>query len=167
MIDEFQDTNHAQYEIVKLLSAVHENICVVGDDAQSIYGFRGATIQNILNLNRDYPDLRTFKLEQNYRSTKHIVDAANEIIKFNKNQHAKTIWTDNKGGEKIKVVRNASDNDEGGWVAERIFFHKMNDHLRHKDFAILYRTNAWRKRFDEKISPIKFMEAYLFISVRK
>ncbi|MBX2845165.1 MAG: UvrD-helicase domain-containing protein [Saprospiraceae bacterium] len=151
MIDEFQDTNHAQYQIVKLLSAVHENVCVVGDDAQSIYGFRGATIQNILNLNKDYPDLRTFKLEQNYRSTKHIVEAANEIIKFNKNQHAKTIWTDNHPGEKLKVVRNASDNEEGAWVAAQIFEYKMQHHIRNNDFAILYRTNAQSRAMEEAL----------------
>lgn len=149
LIDEFQDTNHAQYEIVKLLSAVHENICVVGDDAQSIYGFRGATIQNILNLHNDYPDLRTFKLEQNYRSTKHIVDAANEIIKNNRNQHPKTIWTDKLSGERITIVRNPSDNEEGNWVAENIFEMKMRNQMNHNDFSVLYRTNAQSRSIEE------------------
>ncbi len=151
MIDEFQDTNMAQYMIVKLLSDVHENICVVGDDAQSIYGFRGATIQNILNLHRDYPDLRTFKLEQNYRSTHHIVNAANEIIKNNKNQHPKTIWTEQLNGEKITVMRNPSDNEEGNWVAEQIFELKMRHKLVHNDFAILYRTNAQSRAMEEAL----------------
>jgi len=151
MIDEFQDTNFAQYQIVKLLSDVHENICVVGDDAQSIYGFRGATIQNILNLNKDYPDLRTFMLEQNYRSTNHIVNAANEIIKNNKNQHPKTIWTDQLNGEKITVIRNPSDNEEGNWIAEKIFELKMQNQLSNNDFAILYRTNAQSRALEEAL----------------
>ncbi len=151
MIDEFQDTNMAQYYIVKLLSDVHENICVVGDDAQSIYGFRGATIQNILNLHRDYPDLRTFKLEQNYRSTNHIVNAANEIIKYNTNQHPKTIWTDRLNGERITVMRNPSDNEEGNWVAEQIFDLKMRKKLVNNDFAILYRTNAQSRAMEEAL----------------
>ncbi len=151
LIDEFQDTNYAQYEIIKLLSAVHENLCVVGDDAQSIYGFRGATIQNILNLNKDYPDLKTYKLEQNYRSTENIVNAANELIKFNKFQHAKSIWTDNGSGDKIHIVKNISDNDEGRWVAESIFENKMNKHYRNNDIAILYRTNAQSRAFEEAL----------------
>ena len=151
MIDEFQDTNHAQYQIVKLLAGVHENIAVVGDDAQSIYGFRGATIQNILNLHRDYPDLRTFKLEQNYRSTKHIVNAANQIIKNNRNQHPKTIWTDKGNGEQIHVVRHPSDNEEGNWVAQSIFELKMRNQMSNNDFAILYRTNAQSRAMEEAL----------------
>jgi len=151
LIDEFQDTNFAQYSIIKLLGAVHENICVVGDDAQSIYGFRGATIHNILNLHRDYPDLQTFKLEQNYRSIGHIVEAANQIIKNNKNQHAKTIWTNNKEGDQISVVKHASDNDEGAWIAGKIFDLKMRRHLSNNEFAILYRTNAQSRAIEEAL----------------
>ncbi len=151
MIDEFQDTNYAQYKIVKLLSGVHENLCVVGDDAQSIYGFRGATIQNILNLHKDFPELRTFKLEQNYRSTNHIVNAANEIIKNNKNQHPKSIWTDQMNGEKITLVRCPSDNEEGNWVSEQIFELKMRNQLSNNDFAILYRTNAQSRALEEAL----------------
>ncbi len=151
LIDEFQDTNFAQYEIVKLLAAQHENICVVGDDAQSIYGFRGATIANILNFKKDYPDLKIYKLEQNYRSTEHIVKAANDIIKHNKSQLKKTIWTDQKGGEKIKVYKTASDTDEARIVADTIFDQKMRQHLKHSEFAILYRTNAQSRSFEEAL----------------
>ena len=154
MIDEFQDTNEAQYKIVKLLSAKNENVCVVGDDAQSIYAFRGATIENILNFERDYPDLKVFKLEQNYRSTEHIVNAANEIIGNNKSQLAKQIWTENKGGERIKVYQTASDTDEARIVADTIFNQKMRQHLRHSEFAILYRTNAQSRSFEEALRKL-------------
>lgn len=151
LIDEFQDTNFAQYEIVKLLAAQHENVCVVGDDAQSIYAFRGATIANILNFQKDYPDLKVFKLEQNYRSTEHIVKAANDIIRNNKAQLNKSIWTENKGGEKIKVFKTARDQDEASIVADAIFDQKMRHHLRHSEFAILYRTNAQSRAFEEAL----------------
>ncbi|MBK9330155.1 MAG: UvrD-helicase domain-containing protein [Sphingobacteriales bacterium] len=151
LIDEFQDTNNAQYEIVKLFAAQHENVCVVGDDAQSIYAFRGATIENILNFERDYPDLKVFKLEQNYRSTEHIVQAANDIIKHNKAQLPKKIWTEQKGGEKIKVYKTASDTDEARIVADSIFDQKMRQHLLHAEFAILYRTNAQSRSFEEAL----------------
>ena len=154
LIDEFQDTNFAQYEIVKLFAAQHENICVVGDDAQSIYGFRGATIANILNFQKDYPDLKVFKLEQNYRSTEHIVNAANDIIKHNKAQLSKNIWTENKGGEKIKVYKTASDTDEARIVADTIFDQKMRQHLKHSEFAILYRTNAQSRSFEEALRKL-------------
>ena len=151
MIDEFQDTNDAQYQIVKMLAARNENICVVGDDAQSIYAFRGATIDNILNFERDYPDLKIFKLEQNYRSTEPIVKAANEIIKQNKAQLAKEIWTENKSTDKIKVFKTASDTDEARIVADAIFEQKMRQHLKHDEFAILYRTNAQSRSFEEAL----------------
>lgn len=151
MIDEFQDTNDAQYQIVKLLAAREENICVVGDDAQSIYAFRGATIENILHFERDYPDLKVFRLEQNYRSTEHIVSAANQVIKQNQSQLAKEIWTDNKGGDKIKVFKTASDSDEARIVADAIFDQKMRQHLTHSEFAILYRTNAQSRSFEEAL----------------
>lgn len=154
MIDEFQDTNEVQYQIVKLLAAREENICVVGDDAQSIYAFRGATIANILNFERDYPDLKVFKLEQNYRSTEHIVSAANHIIKQNRAQLNKKIWTDNKGGEKIKVFKTASDTDEARIVADAIFDQKMRQHFTHSEFAILYRTNAQSRTFEEALRKL-------------
>lgn len=151
LVDEFQDTNFAQYQIVKKLAAQHENICVVGDDAQSIYAFRGANIQNILNFEKDYPDLKTYKLEQNYRSTKIIVDAANGVIAKNKRQLKKNVWTDNKEGDKIKLIRAISDNEEGNAIANEIFQTRMNDQLLHKDFAILYRTNAQSRALEEAL----------------
>src|SRR5690606_9387301 len=132
MVDEYQDTNFSQYLIVKRLAAVHENICVVGDDAQSIYAFRGANIQNILNFQKDYPDVRVFKLEQNYRSTKTIVNAANSIIANNKNQLEKNVFSENEEGEKIKVVRAFSDNEEGKLVAEAILQEKALKSLNFK-----------------------------------
>ncbi|MDW8273580.1 MAG: 3'-5' exonuclease [Chitinophagales bacterium] len=151
LIDEFQDTNPLQYSIVKRIADVFQNITVVGDDAQSIYAFRGATIDNILNFENDFPDLTIFKLEQNYRSTRYIVEAANKLIQYNKNQIKKNIWTLNDQGEKIKVVRSASDNEEGRFVAEKIQEIKMRDHLRNSDFAILYRTNAQSRAFEESL----------------
>jgi DNA helicase II / ATP-dependent DNA helicase PcrA len=151
MVDEFQDTNFAQYIIVKKLSAMHQNICVVGDDAQSIYAFRGANIQNILNFEKDFSELKTFKLEQNYRSTKNIVKAANSVITYNKNQLKKDVWTDNHSGEKIKVLKALSDNEEGNQVALSIFEEKMNRRLHNKDFAILYRTNAQSRSMEEAL----------------
>ncbi|MCF8304316.1 MAG: UvrD-helicase domain-containing protein [Bacteroidales bacterium] len=154
LVDEYQDTNYAQYLIVKKLAANNENICVVGDDAQSIYGFRGANIQNILNLQRDYPELRTFKLEQNYRSTQMIVNAANSIILNNKDQIRKTIWTQNPNGNKISLFRATSDTEEGRMVANAIFELEMNEHLPHEAFAILYRTNAQSRSLEEALRKI-------------
>ncbi len=151
MIDEFQDTNEVQYAIVKRLADVHQNIAIVGDDAQSIYSFRGATIANILNFKKDFPDTVVYKLEQNYRSTKVIVDTANAIISKNKAQLAKTIWTSNGEGHRIRVIRAASDNEEGKLVSETIFELKMREHLHNKDFAILYRTNAQSRAFEESL----------------
>lgn len=151
MVDEFQDTNFAQYIIVKRLSARFQNVCVVGDDAQSIYAFRGANIQNILNFEKDYPELKTFKLEQNYRSTKTIVKAANSVIQKNKNQLKKDVWTENHHGEKIRLLRALSDNEEGNQVAQTIFQEKMNRQLQNNDFAILYRTNAQSRSMEEAL----------------
>lgn len=151
MVDEYQDTNYAQYLIVKRLAARFENICVVGDDAQSIYAFRGANIQNILNFRKDYPDAQTFKLEQNYRSTKHIVGAANSIIANNQDQLKKTVWTDNDEGSPITVTRALTDNEEGMLVARSIFETKMNEQARDSDFAILYRTNAQSRAIEEAL----------------
>jgi len=149
LVDEYQDTNHAQYLIVKKLAARNENICVVGDDAQSIYSFRGANIQNILNFRNDYPDLQTFKLEQNYRSTKTIVSAANSIISRNKDQIYKQVWTSNDEGALIQVLRAATDAEEGALVANSVFQAKMNEQLPNSAFAILYRTNAQSRALEE------------------
>src|SRR5690349_8204278 len=151
MIDEYQDTNTAQYEIIKLLGAMHENVCVVGDDAQSIYSFRGATIDNILQFEKDYDDVKVVKLEQNYRSTKSILNVANEVISNNKNQIEKRLFTDNDHGEKIKLVRTMTDNDEGKMVADTIQEQKLRNHYYNKDFAILYRTNAQSRSFEEAL----------------
>ena len=151
LVDEYQDTNFVQYVIIKQLAARFENICVVGDDAQSIYAFRGANIQNILNFKTDYPDVRTFKLEQNYRSTKNIVSAANSLITKNKNQIPKEIWTDNEEGDKIKVIRALTDNEEGAQVARMIFENMMQQQMHPKEFAILYRTNAQSRAMEEAL----------------
>jgi DNA helicase II / ATP-dependent DNA helicase PcrA len=151
MIDEYQDTNTSQYEIIKLLGAMHENICVVGDDAQSIYSFRGATIQNILQFEKDYDDVKVVKLEQNYRSSKNILNVANEIISNNKNQLPKTLWTDKGDGDKIKLVRTATDNEEGKFVADTIQEEKLRNHYFNHEFAILYRTNAQSRSYEESL----------------
>lgn len=154
LVDEYQDTNFSQYLIIKKLAAAHENVCVVGDDAQSIYAFRGANIQNILNFKQDYPGFKIFKLEQNYRSTKVIVNAANSIIDKNKDQIKKTVWTDNPDGKPILVHKASSDNDEGQFVSSRIFDLKNQFKATHKDFAILYRTNAQSRAFEEALRKI-------------
>lgn len=154
MVDEFQDTNHAQYAIVRKLAKVHENIAVVGDDAQSIYAFRGATIKNILNFHKDFPDTKVFKLEENYRSTKTIVGAANSIIKQNKDQIEKKVFTSNEVGERIRVFRALTDNEEGKMVASSIFQEKMNSHVANSNFAILYRTNAQSRAMEEALRKI-------------
>jgi DNA helicase-2/ATP-dependent DNA helicase PcrA len=151
LIDEYQDTNPAQYEIIKLLGAMHENVCVVGDDAQSIYSFRGATIENILQFQKDYDEVKVVKLEQNYRSTQSILHVANEIIKNNKSQIEKNLFTENAEGEKIKLVRTMTDNDEGKFVADSIQEQKLRNHYSNKDFAILYRTNAQSRAFEESL----------------
>ena len=151
LIDEYQDTNPAQYEIIKLLGAAHENVCVVGDDAQSIYSFRGATIQNILQFQKDYDDVKVVKLEQNYRSTQSILNVANEVIKNNKGQIPKNLWTENTEGEKIRLVRTMTDNEEGKFVADTIQEQKLRNHFLNKEFAILYRTNAQSRAFEESL----------------
>jgi DNA helicase-2/ATP-dependent DNA helicase PcrA len=151
MIDEYQDTNTAQYEIIKLLGAMHENVCVVGDDAQSIYSFRGATIQNILQFQKDYDEVTVVKLEQNYRSTKNILHVANEVISNNKGQIEKKLFTDNVEGDKIKLVRTMTDNDEGKMVADTIQELKLRNHYFNRDFSILYRTNAQSRSFEESL----------------
>ena len=154
MVDEYQDTNHCQYMIVKKLASVFENICVVGDDAQSIYSFRGATIKNILNFEKDYPDLNVYKLEQNYRSSDTIVGAANSVIAKNKDQLQKKVWTDNHEGNKIKVIRAVTDNEEGKLIAQNIFETKMTDQKMNSDFAILYRTNSQSRSLEEALRKL-------------
>ncbi|MEO8412142.1 MAG: UvrD-helicase domain-containing protein [Ginsengibacter sp.] len=151
MIDEYQDTNTAQYRIIKLLGAMHENVAVVGDDAQSIYSFRGATIENILQFQKDYDEVKIVMLEQNYRSSQSILHVANNVIANNKGQLPKKLWTSNEEGEKIKLVRTASDNDEGKYVADAIQEQKLRNHYRNSDFAILYRTNAQSRSFEESL----------------
>jgi len=154
MVDEYQDTNFSQYLIVKKLAAITENICVVGDDAQSIYAFRGANIQNILNFEKDYPDLRIFKLEQNYRSTQNIVEVANNVIANNKNQLQKTVFSEKEQGEKIKVLRAFSDNEEGKIIAENIAQTHASEGLNYRKFAILYRTNAQSRAMEEALRKL-------------
>lgn len=154
LVDEYQDTNHAQYLILKKLAASNENICVVGDDAQSIYAFRGANIQNILNFKKNYPDYNLFKLEQNYRSTQNIVNAANSLIKNNQKQIEKKIWTSNQPGEKILIYRSESENSEGQKISQSILENKEELQLEFSDFAILYRTNAQSRAFEESLRKL-------------
>ena len=151
LVDEYQDTNYAQYLIIRRIAAMRENICVVGDDAQSIYGFRGANIQNILNFKTDYPGQKLIRLEQNYRSTKTIVNAANSVIDHNKDQIKKKVWSDNEEGDLITVLRATSDGEEGILVANSIFGYKMSQQLNNKDFAILYRTNSQSRSLEEAL----------------
>ena len=154
LVDEYQDTNYSQYLIVKKMAALNENLCVVGDDAQSIYAFRGANIQNILNFKKDYPDYKLYKLEQNYRSTKVIVKAANSIIKNNTEQIEKNVWTSNDEGNKIKVLASSADSEEGRKVARLIYDTKNNEGIKNEDFAILYRTNAQSRSFEESFRKL-------------
>ncbi len=154
LVDEYQDTNYSQYLLVKKLAAVYENVCVVGDDAQSIYSFRGANIQNILNFKADYPDYNIYKLEQNYRSSQNIVNAANSVIAKNKDQIQKNVWTSNDVGSKIKVIRTLTDNEEGKLIANQIFETKQNESAENSDFAILYRTNAQSRSFEEALRKL-------------
>ena len=154
LVDEFQDTNYLQYQIIKILTKYEgsqENICIVGDDAQSIYSFRGATIENILQFEHDYPTVQTFKLEQNYRSTSFIVEAANEVITNNKKQIQKKIFTEKGDGMKIKLIKAMTDTEEGKRVADTIIEQKNRFNLSNKDFAILYRTNGQSRIFEEQL----------------
>lgn len=151
LVDEYQDTNHSQYLIVRALSDRFQNICVVGDDAQSIYAFRGANINNILNFQKDYDDVKMYRLEQNYRSTKNIVEAANNVIDKNKTKLEKIVWTDNDEGPKIKVHRSLTDSEEGRFVASTIFEQKMQNQLPNGHFAVLYRTNAQSRSIEDAL----------------
>jgi len=154
MVDEYQDTNFSQYMIMRQLAARHQNICVVGDDAQSIYAFRGANIQNILNFQKHYTDTQVFKLEQNYRSTQTIVKAANQIISKNRDQLSKTVWTSNEQGERIPVMRAFSDSEEGRLIAQSIFDERNRSRAANRDFAILYRTNAQSRPLEEALRKL-------------
>lgn len=183
LVDEYQDTNYSQYLIVNKLSASTKNICVVGDDAQSIYSFRGARIENILNFRKDYPGYKLFKLEQNYRSTKTIVDAANSLIAKNNGQIEKTVWSDKETGNRIRVVRHLTDLEEGFFISNNILDSALSEQRTYNDFAILYRTNAQSRIFEEALrkrnipyrvyggisfyqrKEIKDMLAYLRLSV--
>lgn len=151
LVDEYQDTNHSQYLIVRALSDKFQNICVVGDDAQSIYAFRGANINNILNFQKDYSDVKLYRLEQNYRSTKNIVEAANNVIENNKTKLDKIVWTENQEGAKIKVHRSITDSEEGRFVAATIFEEKMKKQLPNASFAVLYRTNAQSRSIEDAL----------------
>ena len=151
MVDEYQDTNHSQYLIVRALADRFQNICVVGDDSQSIYSFRGANINNIINFQKDYPEVKTFKLEQNYRSTSNIVEAANSVIEKNKTRLDKEIWTSNDQGEPIKVMRTISDGEEGRFVAQSIWENMMNEQLTANAFAVLYRTNSQSRALEDAL----------------
>ncbi|MEN8227360.1 MAG: UvrD-helicase domain-containing protein [Bacteroidota bacterium] len=151
LVDEYQDTNYSQYLIIKKLSEIHRNLCVVGDDAQSIYSFRGARIENILNFKNDYSDYRLFKLEQNYRSTQTIVKAANSVIKKNRDQISKEVYSHNETGELIRVVKATDDREEGFQVAGHISDLRFREQLEYSDFAILYRTNAQSRIFEESL----------------
>ncbi|MCD4770615.1 MAG: UvrD-helicase domain-containing protein [Bacteroidales bacterium] len=151
LVDEYQDTNYSQYIIVKKLSVIHRNLCVVGDDAQSIYSFRGARIENILNFRHDYSDYKLFKLEQNYRSTQNIVDAANCIIGKNREQIKKTVFSKKEKGRKIGVITSMTDTEEGFMVSSDIFDKSLSEQLKWEDFAVLYRTNAQSRIFEETL----------------
>ena len=151
LVDEYQDTNHSQYMIIKKLAELHKNICVVGDDAQSIYSFRGARIENILNFQKDYPEHQVYKLERNYRSTQTIVDAANSIIAKNKRQIKKNVFSEKEVGTLIKVMSAITDNEEGYLVSNEIIDTRMRDHFMYSDYAILYRTNAQSRIFEESM----------------
>jgi len=151
LVDEYQDTNHSQYLIVRALSDRFQNICVVGDDAQSIYAFRGANINNILNFQKDYDNVKMFRLEQNYRSTKNIVNAANSVIEKNQTKLDKVVWTANEEGEKIIVNRSLTDGDEGRYIASTIFENKMQKQAKNGDFAVLYRTNAQSRSIEDAL----------------
>ena len=154
LVDEYQDTNYSQYLIIKSLADRYQNLCVVGDDSQSIYSFRGANIDNILNFKKNYPDCTTYKLEQNYRSSKNIVEGANSLIKKNKFKIDKNIWTLNDSGSKIILNRSQNDNDEGRFVASNIFEEKNNHQLNNGSFAVLYRTNAQSRSIEDALRKI-------------
>ena len=171
MVDEYQDTNYAQYLIVKKLAARNQNICVVGDDAQSIYAFRGANIQNIFNFKRDYPTMQLFKLEQNYRSTKNIVNAANSIISRNRDQIQKELWSDNGMGNRIRLIRAVDEKDEGMRVADSIQNFRLGEDAEYRDFAVLYRQNSLSRSIEDALRkmniPYKIYQGLSFYGRRE
>ncbi|MCF8359367.1 MAG: UvrD-helicase domain-containing protein [Prolixibacteraceae bacterium] len=154
LVDEYQDTNFSQYLIIKKLAEKHKNLCVVGDDAQSIYSFRGARIENILSFRKDYPGFQTFKLEQNYRSTQNIVNAANSVIQKNKRQLHKAVFSENEPGTKVKILQSLTDNEEGVVVVNELNQHRLTAHDQFADYAILYRTNAQSRIFEEQLRKL-------------
>ena len=164
MVDEYQDTNYSQYLIIKSLSDRYENLCVVGDDSQSIYSFRGANIDNILNFKKHYPNCSTYKLEQNYRSSNNIVQCANSLIKINQFKLDKTIWTSNEDGDKILVNKSQTDSDEGRFIASSIFQEKNNEYLDNSSFAVLYRTNAQSRSIEDALRKIN-IEYQVFVGL--
>ena len=171
MVDEYQDTNFAQYLIVKKLAARHQNICVVGDDAQSIYAFRGANIQTIFNFKRDYPNMHLFKLEQNYRSTKTIVGAANSIIEHNRDQIHKELWSDNSEGRRIRLLRCDDERDEGTQVVDAIQNYRLGEDADYRDFAVLYRQNSLSRAIEDALRkmniPYRMYQGLSFYSRRE
>ena len=166
MVDEYQDTNTSQYELVRLLAAKYGNLCVVGDDDQSIYGWRGANIRNILDFEKDFPNACVIKLEQNYRSTKNILSAANSVIRNNKSRKDKTLWTENTTGSVIHVFRSENDIEEAVFVSETIDKNAIGGKANYSDFAVLYRTNAQSRaiedRFVKKGIPYKLFGGVRF-----
>ena len=167
LVDEYQDTNYAQYLIIRRLSEGHERICVVGDDSQSIYSFRGANIDNILQFKNNYQSAQVFKLERNYRSTKMIVNAANSLIDKNKNRIPKEVYTENQDGEKIKVLQLYSDFEEAAVVSEYVIELKESEEYAYKDFAILYRTNAQSRVLEDQMRKGEFLTEFMadFLSI--
>ncbi|MEK7748945.1 MAG: UvrD-helicase domain-containing protein, partial [Bacteroidota bacterium] len=151
LVDEFQDTNRAQYEVSKMLAGAHRNVCVVGDDAQSIYSFRGADIRNILDFSKDYPDCQTFRLEQNYRSTKNILGAADQLIRFNNDRLPKDLWTENESGDPISLVECTDDKDEGYQIVQAIQEESHRNKFDLKDYVVLYRTNAQSRTIEDTL----------------
>ncbi|HHX51794.1 MAG TPA: UvrD-helicase domain-containing protein, partial [Clostridia bacterium] len=149
LVDEYQDTNHAQYVLIRQLASEHRNLCVVGDPDQSIYGWRGANLQNILNFEEDYPEARVIKLEQNYRSTKIILTAANQVISYNSDRKPKALWTENPQGKPLLMVTGETEHHEAGFVAGEIYRQTQGAGRSYKDFAVLYRTNAQSRVFEE------------------
>jgi DNA helicase-2/ATP-dependent DNA helicase PcrA len=149
LVDEYQDTNHSQYILVKLLAAQHRNLCVVGDPDQSIYGWRGADLNNILSFERDYPDARIIKLEENYRSTQTILDAANHVVSHNQSRREKKLWTSNQKGQLLQLFRGETEQDEGRYVVESILYLKHKENLNYRDFAVFYRTHAQSRVIEE------------------
>src|SRR5262249_24289138 len=149
LVDEYQDTNHAQYVLVNLIASQHRNLAVVGDDDQSIYGFRGADVRNILNFAKDYPEAKVVNLEQNYRSTQDILDAAHSVIRNNEERAPKRVWTERLGGERVQAAQRHNEVEEAEYVADEIARLRITEGRRSGDFACLYRINAQSRAFED------------------